>query len=50
MADRFDVVAVWIEDEGPIVSPMVLGAKPATAVVAPAFEEGQSYPLEVQSG
>jgi hypothetical protein len=36
MADRFDVVAVRIEDEAPKVGRMVLGAKPETAVVAPA--------------
>src|SRR5919107_4091037 len=36
MADRFDVVAVRIEDEGPKVGRMVLGAKPGTTVVAPA--------------
>src|SRR5215204_5167663 len=36
MADRFDVVAVRIEDEGPIVARMVLGTKPGTTVVAPA--------------
>jgi len=34
MADRFDVVAVRIEDEGPKVARVVLGAKPGTAVVA----------------
>jgi hypothetical protein len=32
MADRFDVVAVRIEDEGPIVARMVLRAKPGAAV------------------
>ena len=35
MADCFDVVAIRIEDEGPIVARMVLRAKPRTAVVAP---------------
>src|SRR5215212_9711760 len=34
MADRFDVVAIRIEDEGPIVALMVLGAKPGITVVA----------------
>jgi hypothetical protein len=34
MADRFDVVAVRIEDEGSIVARMVLGAKPRSSVVA----------------
>jgi hypothetical protein len=36
MADRFDVVAIRIEDEGRIVARMVLGAKPGTTVVASA--------------
>jgi hypothetical protein len=40
MADCFDVVAVRIEDEGPIVARMVLGAKPGTAVVVPARRDG----------
>jgi hypothetical protein len=35
MADRFDVVAIRIEDEGPKVGLMVLGAKTGTTVVAP---------------
>src|SRR5215208_5383612 len=35
MADRFDVVAMRIEDEGPKVGLMVLGAKTGTTVVAP---------------
>jgi len=35
MADRFDVVAVWIEDISAVVAWMVLGTKPGTAVVAP---------------
>jgi hypothetical protein len=35
MADRFDVVAIRIEDEGPRVGLMVLGAKTGTTVVAP---------------
>ncbi len=41
MADRFNVVALWIEDEGPIVARMVLGAKPGTAVVAPTRRHGR---------
>jgi hypothetical protein len=41
MADRFNVVAVRIEDIGPIVVPMVLGAKPRTAVVAPTRRHGR---------
>jgi hypothetical protein len=41
MADRFDVVAVRIEDEGSIVAWMVLGAKPRTAVVAPTRRYGR---------
>ena len=40
MADRFDVVAVRIENVGPIVARMVLGAKPGTTVVAPARRDG----------
>src|SRR5215207_745439 len=40
MADRFNVVAVRIEDEGPIVAWMVLRAKPGTAVVAPTRRDG----------
>src|SRR5687768_17273974 len=36
MADRFDVVAIRIEDEGRIVARMVLGAKPGITVVASA--------------
>ena len=36
MADRFDVVAIRIEDEGRIVALMVLRAKPGTTVVASA--------------
>src|ERR671917_867754 len=40
MADRFDVVAVRIEDEGPEVVRVVLGAKPGTTVVAPARRDG----------
>ena len=35
MADRFDVVAIRIVGEGPIVAWMVLRAKPRTAVVVP---------------
>src|SRR5215208_162315 len=41
MADRFDVVAVRIQDEGPKVARMVLGAKPGTTVVAPARRDGR---------
>ena len=41
MADRFNVVAVRIEDEGSIVAWMVLGAKPGTAVVAPTRRDGR---------
>jgi hypothetical protein len=41
MADRFDVVAVRIEDEGSIVAWMVLRAKPRTAVVAPTRRHGR---------
>jgi hypothetical protein len=41
MADRFNVVAVRIEDEGSIVARMVLGAKPRTAIVAPTRREGR---------
>jgi hypothetical protein len=36
MADRFDVVATRIEDEGPKIGRMALGPKPGTTVVAPA--------------
>jgi hypothetical protein len=35
MADSFDIVAIRIEDEGPKVGLMVLGAKTGTTVVAP---------------
>src|SRR5215212_2230959 len=41
MADRFDVVAVSIENEGPIVARMVLRSKPGTAVVAPTPRYGR---------
>ena len=41
MADRFDVVAVRIEDEGSIVARMVLGSKPGSAVVAPTRRDGR---------
>jgi hypothetical protein len=41
MADRFDVVAVRIEDEGPIVARMVLRAKPRIAVIAPTCRHGR---------
>src|SRR4051794_25669769 len=40
MADRFDVVAVRIEDEGRVVVRMVLGTKPRAAVVTPAHRDG----------
>src|SRR5215208_3762089 len=36
MSDRFDVVAIRIEDKGRIVARMVLRAKPGTSVVASA--------------
>jgi hypothetical protein len=41
MADRFNVVAVRIEDEGPIVARMVLRSKPGSAVVAPTRRDGR---------
>src|SRR5215204_365170 len=41
MADRFNVVAVRIENEGSIVARMVLGSKPGTAVVAPTRRHGR---------
>ena len=41
MADRFNVVAVRIEDEGSIVARMILGAKPRTAVFAPTRRHGR---------
>jgi hypothetical protein len=41
MADRFDVLAVRIEDEGPIVACMVRGTKPGTAIVAPTRRDGR---------
>jgi len=41
MADRFDVVAVRIENEGPIVARMVLRSKPGSAVVAPTRRYGR---------
>jgi hypothetical protein len=41
IADRFSIVAVRIEDEGPIVARMVLGSKPGTAVVAPTRRDGR---------
>ena len=41
MADRFNVVAVRIDDEGAIVARMVLGAKPRTAVVTPTRRHGR---------
>ena len=41
MADRFDVVAIRIEDEGPKVDLMVLGAKTGTTVVAPDCRYGR---------
>jgi hypothetical protein len=36
MADRFDVVAVWIEDISTVVGRVVLGTKPRPPVIAPA--------------
>src|ERR687898_749610 len=36
MADRFDVVAIRIEDKGRIVALMVLRAKPGTTIIPPA--------------
>ena len=41
MADRFDVVAIWIEDEGPVVARVVFGPEPGTTVVAPARRDGR---------
>src|SRR5829696_1999839 len=41
MADRFNVVAVRIEDEGAVVARMVLGAKPRITVVAPTRRDGR---------
>ena len=41
MADGFDVVAVRIKDEGPIVARVVLGPEPGTTVVAPARRDGR---------
>src|SRR5829696_7001992 len=41
MADRFDVVAVRIEDEGPVVVRMILGPESGTTVVAPARRDGR---------
>jgi hypothetical protein len=41
MADRFDVVALRIEDLGSIVARMVLGSRPRTAVVAPTRRHGR---------
>ena len=40
MAHRFYVVAVRIEDEGPVVVRMVVRTKPGTTVVTPARREG----------
>jgi hypothetical protein len=40
MADRFDVVAVRIEDECPVVARVVVGTKPGTTVVTPARRHG----------
>src|SRR5215218_8993469 len=40
MADRFDVVAVRVEDVGLVVARMVLGTKPGTTVVTPARTYG----------
>jgi hypothetical protein len=41
MADRFDVVAIRIEDKGPIVARMVLRSKPGTSVVVPTRRYGR---------
>jgi hypothetical protein len=41
MADRFNVVAVRIEDEGPIVARMIIRSKPGSAVVAPTRRYGR---------
>jgi hypothetical protein len=41
MANCFNVVAVRIEDEGPIVARMVVGSKPRTAVIAPTRRDGR---------
>jgi hypothetical protein len=41
MAERFYVVAVRTEDEGPIVARMILGAKTRTAVVVPTRRDGR---------
>jgi hypothetical protein len=41
MADCFNVVAIRIEDEGPIVAWMVLRSKSRTAVVAPTRRHGR---------
>jgi hypothetical protein len=41
MANRFDVVAIWIEDEGRVVARVVFGPEPGTTVVAPARREGR---------
>jgi hypothetical protein len=36
MADRFDVVAVWIKDISAVVGRVILGSKPGLPVIAPA--------------
>jgi hypothetical protein len=41
VADRFDIVAVGIEDVGPVVDRMVLGAKPRPSVVASVRRDGR---------
>src|SRR5215208_3137339 len=41
MADRFDVVAVRIKDEGPVVARVVVGPKSGTTVVTPARRHGR---------
>jgi hypothetical protein len=41
MADCFYVVAIRIEDEGPIVARMIIRSKPGSAVVAPTRHDGR---------
>jgi hypothetical protein len=41
VADRFDIVAVGIEDVGPVVDRMVFGAKPRPSVVASVRRDGR---------
>lgn len=38
--DGFQVVAVGVDDEGPVITGVVLGPDAASAVVAPARGEG----------